>query len=120
MSLLKSTGMSCSNSMTRGIKKIKKHAQTEEDHSKGLPKAVIANLMDDPVYFLCERFNCYMKKIRCIERQDMRGAPWLSPGSSSGDQLIRFLECQNCKQGEMIRAGNESDRTAGSSGQQCN
>jgi hypothetical protein len=106
--------------ITRGIKKMKKHSQTEEDHSKVQSKAIIANLLDDPVYFHCERFNCYMKKIRCIERQDRRGASWLSPGSSSGDQLIRFLECQNCEQGKIIRAGNESDRTAAPSGQQCN
>ena len=54
--------------------------------------------INNPDYFLCDRFHCRMLKEACIERQE---AKKYIP--SSRIEKYQFPECENCEQGLGIR-----------------
>ena len=59
-------------------------------------------LMEDS--FVCERFHCKMRKIRCIERQEYRYKKRVGRGQKKVT-IYKFPECRNCWQGKGMMKG---------------
>jgi hypothetical protein len=58
--------------------------------------SAVEDILNGPDYFECERMHVRMKKENCVRRQGHKGL--YAIGES------RHLECQNCEQGERIKA----------------
>ena len=54
--------------------------------------------INNPGYFVCDRFHCRMLKETCIDRQEAK--KYLN---SSRTEKYKFPECENCEQGLGIR-----------------
>lgn len=59
----------------------------------------VADILDGPEFFTCDRFRARLKKSRCVERQEAR----FGEGSGLFKGQMRYAECQECEQGKGVR-----------------